>query len=62
MTIEALTVDQLKTARPDLVAELQQEGATAEHERVRTLLREPRSMAGLADRALDIANGKFTCG
>lgn len=62
MTLESLTVIELKTTRPDLVAELQHEAATAEHERIRQLLRAPRSIAGMADRALDIANGKHLVG
>lgn len=61
MTLEALTLDELKAARPDLVAQLKHDGAVAEHERVRHLLREPRSLAALVDRAFDLANGKLAC-
>lgn len=62
MTLESLTVTELKTARPDLVAELQHEAASAEHERLRQLLRQPRSIAGMADVALAIANNKHALG
>lgn len=62
MTLESLTATEIKTARPDLVAELQHEAATAEHERLCQLLREPRSIPRLVERALDIANGKHANG
>lgn len=52
-----VTLAQLKAARPDLVVQLQREGATAERERVRRLLREPRSIPALTARAMDLANG-----
>lgn len=59
MTVEGITLDELKAARPDLVVELQREGAKAEHERLQHLLKQPRSVAALLDRAFDLANGKL---